>query len=112
VTRPDRLARTLRDAVDIVDELTHREVKLSIGGSVHDPTDPVSKLLFNVLAMVVQFETDLIRAPTREGVALAKANGDLRAAGCAADCAQGFLDTASGKLAGRPELDKALLSDK
>ena len=41
VTKLDRLARSLRDAKDIVDELTRREVKLSIGGSIHDPTDPV-----------------------------------------------------------------------
>ncbi len=26
------------------------------GGSVHDPTDPVGRLLFNVLAMVAEFE--------------------------------------------------------
>jgi DNA invertase Pin-like site-specific DNA recombinase len=45
VTKLDRLARSLRDAKDIVDELTRREVKLSIGGSVHDPTDPVGRLL-------------------------------------------------------------------
>jgi DNA invertase Pin-like site-specific DNA recombinase len=34
---------------------------LSIGGSVHDLTDPVARLLFNVLAMVAEFESDLIR---------------------------------------------------
>ena len=34
------------------DELTKRNVKLSLGGSIHDPTDPVGRLLFNVLAMV------------------------------------------------------------
>ncbi|MET0978135.1 MAG: recombinase family protein [Paeniglutamicibacter terrestris] len=78
VTKLDRLARSLRDAKDIVDELTRREVKLSIGGSVHDPTDPVGKLLFNVLAMVAEFEADLIRARTREGMAVAKAKGKLR----------------------------------
>ncbi|NVM96080.1 recombinase family protein [Arthrobacter wenxiniae] len=78
VTKLDRLARSLRDAKDIVDELTCREVKLSIGGSVHDPTDPVGKLLFNVLAMVAEFEADLIRARTREGMAVAKAKGKLR----------------------------------
>ena len=53
-------------------------VKLSIGGSVHDPTDPVGRLLFNVLAMVAEFEADLIRARTREGMAVAKAKGKLR----------------------------------
>lgn len=52
VTKLDRLARSLPDARDIVAELTAREVKLSLGGSMHDPTDPVGRLLFNVLAMV------------------------------------------------------------
>ena len=75
VTKLDRLARSLRDAKDIVDELTRREVKVSIGGSIHDPTDPVGRLLFNVLAMVAEFEADLIRARTREGMAVAKAKG-------------------------------------
>jgi DNA invertase Pin-like site-specific DNA recombinase len=37
---------------------------LSIGASVHDPTDPVGRLQFNVLAMVAEFEADLIRLRT------------------------------------------------
>ena len=44
-----------------MDELTKRNVKLSLGGSIHDPTDPVGRLLFDVLAMVAEFESDLIR---------------------------------------------------
>jgi DNA invertase Pin-like site-specific DNA recombinase len=55
VTKLDRLARSLPDACDILDELTKRNVKLSLGGSVHDPTDPVGRLLFKVLAMVAEF---------------------------------------------------------
>lgn len=78
VTKLDRLARSVRDAHEIVDELAQRNVKLSIGGSVHDPTDPVGKLLFNVLAMAAEFESDLIRARTREGMKIAKAKGRLR----------------------------------
>jgi DNA invertase Pin-like site-specific DNA recombinase len=78
VTKLDRLARSVRDAHTIADELANREVKLSIGGSVHDPTDPMGKLLFNVLAMVAEFEGDLIRARTREGMKVAKAKGRLR----------------------------------
>jgi DNA invertase Pin-like site-specific DNA recombinase len=54
VTRLDRLARSLPDARAIAEELTAREVKLNLGGSVHDPTDPVGRLLFNVLAMVAE----------------------------------------------------------
>jgi DNA invertase Pin-like site-specific DNA recombinase len=45
VTKLDRLARSLPDARDIADELTARQVKLSLGGSVHDPTDPAGRLL-------------------------------------------------------------------
>jgi DNA invertase Pin-like site-specific DNA recombinase len=78
VTKLDRLARSVPDARDIVDELTRRGVKLNLGGSVHDPTDPVGRLLFNVLAMVAEFEADLARARTREGMAVAKAKGRLR----------------------------------
>jgi hypothetical protein len=74
VTKLDRLARSLPDARDILDELTKRNVKLSLGGSIHDPTDPVDRLLFNVLAMVAEFETDLIRMRTREGMKVAKAS--------------------------------------
>src|SRR5207253_2421289 len=78
VTKLDRLARSLPDARDIVDELTSAQVKLNLGGSVHDPTDPVGRLLFNVLAMVAEFESDLIKMRTREGMKIARAKGRLR----------------------------------
>jgi len=78
VTKLDRLARSLPDARDIVAELTARDVALSLGGSVHDPTDPVGRLLFNVLAMVAEFESDLARLRTREGMKVARAKGRLR----------------------------------
>jgi len=78
VTKLDRLARSLPDARAIAEELTIGRVRLSLGGSVYDPTDPVGRLLFNVLAMVAEFESDLIRMRTREGMKIAKAKGHLR----------------------------------
>jgi DNA invertase Pin-like site-specific DNA recombinase len=45
---------------------------------VYDPTDPVGRLLFNVLAMVAEFEADLISMRTREGMKVAKTKGRLR----------------------------------
>jgi len=78
VTKLDRLARSLPDARAIADDLTQRQVRLNLGGSVYDPTDPVGRLLFNVLAMVAEFETDLIRLRTREGMKVARAKGRLR----------------------------------
>jgi DNA invertase Pin-like site-specific DNA recombinase len=78
VTKLDRLARSLPDARAIAEDLTKRKVRLSLGASVYDPTDPVGRLLFNVLAMVAEFEADLIRSRTREGMRVAKAKGHLR----------------------------------
>lgn len=51
---------------------------LSLGGSDYDPTDPVGRLLFNVLSMEAEFESDLIRMRTREGMAIARGKGRLR----------------------------------
>ncbi|UKA68839.1 recombinase family protein [Arthrobacter sp. FW306-05-C] len=78
VTKLDRLARSLSDARDIADELTRKGVALDLGGSVYNPNDPVGKLMFNILGMIAEFESDLIRARTREGMAVAKAKGRLR----------------------------------
>jgi DNA invertase Pin-like site-specific DNA recombinase len=39
VTKLDRLARSLPDARDIIEDLTKREVKLSIGGSIGTAPD-------------------------------------------------------------------------
>ncbi|UUZ59906.1 recombinase family protein [Nocardioides sp. B-3] len=78
VTKLDRLARSLPDARAIAEELTSRQISLSLGGSVYDPTDAVGRLLFNVLAMVAEFESDLIRLRTVEGMKIAKATGRLK----------------------------------
>ena len=45
---------------------------------MYDPNDAVGRLLFNVLAMVAEFESDLIRLRTKEGMRVAKAKGRLR----------------------------------
>jgi DNA invertase Pin-like site-specific DNA recombinase len=58
VTKLDRLARSLPDARDIADELTAKAVVLSLSGSTYDQTDPVGRLLFNVVGMVAEFEAD------------------------------------------------------
>lgn len=78
VAKLDRLARSLPDARDIVEELTTMGVSLQLGSSIHDPRDPTARLLYNALAMVAEFEADLIRSRTRQGMQMAKAKGRLR----------------------------------
>lgn len=53
-------------------------MKLALGTSIYDPADPMGKMFFNVLATFAEFEGDLIRLRTREGMAIARAKGKLR----------------------------------
>jgi FMN phosphatase YigB (HAD superfamily) len=45
-----------------------RGVRLSLGGTIYDPTDPLGKMFFNILATFAEFEVDLLRLRTREGM--------------------------------------------
>ncbi|GIH95915.1 DNA-invertase [Planobispora siamensis] len=78
VPKLDRLARSVPDARDIGDTLAARGVRLSLGGTLYDPLDPMGKMFFNILATFAEFEVDLLRMRTREGMAVAKAKGKLR----------------------------------
>ena len=78
VPKLDRLARSVPDARAIADRLQERGVKLALGRALYDPGDPMGKMFFNVLATFAEFETDLIRMRTREGMAIARAKGKLR----------------------------------
>ena len=78
VPKLDRLARSVPDARAIGDDLAVRGVRLQLGSSVHDPADPAGKLFFNLLASFAEFEADLIKLRTREGMAVARAKGKLR----------------------------------
>lgn len=78
VPKLDRLARSIPDARDIADSLVERSVKLSLGGTLYDPADPMSKMFFNILATFAEFEVDLLRMRTREGMAVARSKGRLK----------------------------------
>jgi DNA invertase Pin-like site-specific DNA recombinase len=78
VPKLDRLARSVPDARAIGDALAASGVRLSIGGTIYDPTDPMGKMFFNILATFAEFEVDLLRMRTHEGMAIARANGRLK----------------------------------
>ena len=78
VPKLDRLARSVPDARAIADSLAARGVRLQLGAAVYDPTDPMGRLFYNILATFAEFEADLIRMRTREGMAIARAKGKLR----------------------------------
>ena len=78
VTKLDRLARSVPDALDILGQLSARGVRFALGGSVYDWNDPFARMFLQILAVIAEFEASLIRQRTREGMAVARQNGKLR----------------------------------
>ncbi len=78
VTKLDRLARSVPDALGILDTLAKRGVALSIGGAVHDWDDPFGRMFLGILAVVAEFEANLTRQRIREGMAVARQRGRLK----------------------------------
>jgi len=84
VPKLDRLARSVPDARAIGDSLVARNVRLQLGTKVYDPADALGKMFFNILATFAEFEVDLLRLRTREGMAIARAKGNLKGRGAEA----------------------------
>jgi DNA invertase Pin-like site-specific DNA recombinase len=78
VPKLDRLARSVPDARDIGGTLAARSVRLSLGGSIYDPADPMSEMFFTMLAVFAEFEAGLLRMRTCEGMAIARSRGRLK----------------------------------
>jgi DNA invertase Pin-like site-specific DNA recombinase len=78
VPKLDRLARSVPDARAIGDTLAAHGVALALGHTLYDPADPMGKMFFNILATFAEFEVDLLRLRTREGMAIARSKGKLR----------------------------------
>lgn len=78
VTKLDRAFRSVPDAQEVIQGLADRDVKFGLGGSVYDWNDPFGRMFIQVLAVVAEFEANLIKMRTREGMARAKAKGKLK----------------------------------
>ena len=78
VTKPDRLARSVADLLDIITKLQAKGVGLrilSMGGQSVDTTASTSKLMLTMLGAVAEFERALMLERQREGIAKAKGEG-------------------------------------
>jgi DNA invertase Pin-like site-specific DNA recombinase len=71
----DRLGRSLRHLIELVNQLMEKNVGLK---SLQDPVDTTSaqgRLIFNLFASLAEFERDLIVERTQAGLAAARARG-------------------------------------
>jgi DNA invertase Pin-like site-specific DNA recombinase len=76
VCRLDRLARSVRDLLNILDRLSKAGVSFrSLSDPWADTTTPHGRLMLTVLGGLAEFERELIRARTGEGRERAKKDG-------------------------------------
>lgn len=75
VYKLDRLGRSLKHLLDVVDILNKKEVGLHSITDMIDSTTPQGRLFFNISASLAEFEKDLIRERTKAGLEAARARG-------------------------------------
>jgi DNA invertase Pin-like site-specific DNA recombinase len=76
VTRLDRLARSTRDLLNILDKIARAGATFkSLGDAWADTTTAHGRLMLTVLGGLAEFERELIRVRTGEGRVRAKARG-------------------------------------
>lgn len=75
VTKYDRLARSLKDLLDIVDAIATRGAGFRSLAEDIDTTTSAGRLVFHVFASIAQFERERISERTKEGLDAARKRG-------------------------------------
>jgi len=75
VYKLDRLGRSLKHLLEVVDILNKQGVGLQSVTDMIDTTTPQGRLFFNISASLAEFEKDLIRERTLAGLVAARARG-------------------------------------
>jgi len=75
VWRLDRLGRSLKNLIALVDDLKDKGVGFRSLGESIDTTTANGKLFFSVMGALAEFERDLVRERTMAGLAAARARG-------------------------------------
>jgi DNA invertase Pin-like site-specific DNA recombinase len=78
VTRLDRIARSVRDLMEIVHRIEAKSAGLRILAMNLDTTTPTGRLMLQVLGAVAEFERAMMLERQREGIAKAKAAGKYK----------------------------------
>jgi DNA invertase Pin-like site-specific DNA recombinase len=75
ITRLSRAARSLRNLLDVADQLAGRGIDLVVLKQQIDTTTPSGRLVFHIMAAIDEFQRELIVEGTHEGLAAARARG-------------------------------------
>lgn len=77
VTKYDRLARSLKDLLEIVEAIRDRGAGFRSLAEDIDTTTPAGRLVFHVFASIAQFERERISERTKEGLVSARKRGRI-----------------------------------
>ena len=77
VWKLDRLARSLRQLVETVEDLEVQQIGFKSLTETIDTTTSGGKLIFHIFAALAEFERSIIRERTQAGLASAKARGRI-----------------------------------
>ncbi|MEQ1274922.1 MULTISPECIES: recombinase family protein [Acinetobacter] len=75
VWKLDRLARSLKDLVEIITDLNQREIGFKSLTEAIDTTSATGRLVFHIFGALAEFEHSLIRERTIAGLDAARARG-------------------------------------
>lgn len=75
ITKLDRLARSTRDLLNILNTLDRKQVKLHVIDQQIDTSTPTGMLLLTMLGAIAAFENDLRSERQADGISLARRNG-------------------------------------
>lgn len=75
ITKLDRLARSTFHLTQIAKQLEDKGVDLIVLDQKIDTSTPTGRLMFNMLASIAEFETEIRKERQLEGIAKAKENG-------------------------------------
>jgi DNA invertase Pin-like site-specific DNA recombinase len=77
VWRLDRLGRSIKDLIEIVNELNSKKIGIKSLNEQIDTSTANGKLIFHIFASIAEFERELIKERTKAGLKSARARGRI-----------------------------------
>ena len=75
ITKLDRLGRSTRDLLNIVNRMDKKGIELKVLDQNIDTGTPTGKLMFTMIVAIAEFENELRKERQADGIAMARSRG-------------------------------------